>query len=75
MPAALILARVSEHIFELIKVAKKHEVQEVFLHFFADGRDTAPKSGVDFLRKVMDFIKGEGYGNLATIIGRYCTYR
>ena len=32
------------HLFELIRVAKEAGVPQVHIHFFADGRDTSPKS-------------------------------
>ena len=36
-----------------------------------DGRDTAPRSATLYLKQLEDFIKELGYGELATIVGRY----
>lgn len=41
------------------------------MHFFGDGRDTAPRSAAGYLKDLQDFIKKEGYGEIATIVGRY----
>ena len=42
----------------------------VFVHAFMDGRDTDPKSGQGFIKKVTESPKF-GKSNLASIIGRY----
>ncbi|XMB85501.1 2,3-bisphosphoglycerate-independent phosphoglycerate mutase [Mycoplasmatota bacterium WC44] len=59
-----------EHYKALFKMAKQHNV-DVFLHAFTDGRDTAPKSAVNYVREFEEFIKELGHGNIATICGRY----
>jgi len=59
------------HLKELIKVAKKMELKEVYIHFFGDGRDTDPKSGKGHLEDLLAFCKEQGVGKLATIVGRY----
>lgn len=41
------------------------------MHFFADGRDTAPESAAGYAKELVDFIKKEEYGELATVVGRY----
>lgn len=42
-----------EHLFSLLEGAKKHNVSQVFIHFFSDGRDTSPTSGVTYLKQVL----------------------
>lgn len=59
------------HLFSLIEGAKANGVPEVFIHFFGDGRDTSPTSGVTYLQQLLDHIKSLGYGKLSTIVGRY----
>lgn len=44
---------------------------KVFIHFFGDGRDTAPKSAAGYLRELNAFISDLGLGEVATIVGRY----
>jgi 2,3-bisphosphoglycerate-independent phosphoglycerate mutase len=41
------------------------------VHFFADGRDTAPRSASGYCQELLDFMKKEEYGELATVVGRY----
>ena len=55
------------HLFELLKIAKKNKVKNVFIHVIADGRDTPPKSVIKYLRE----LKRRKIGKIATVIGRY----
>jgi 2,3-bisphosphoglycerate-independent phosphoglycerate mutase len=60
-----------DHLFALLRVFKTLNVPKVFIHFFADGRDTSPTSGAGFLEQLLNFTTSENYGKLATIVGRY----
>lgn len=46
-------------------------VPKVFIHFFGDGRDTDPKSGLGHLKNLIQQCKDIGIGEIATIVGRY----
>jgi 2,3-bisphosphoglycerate-independent phosphoglycerate mutase len=59
------------HLFALLKTAKAHGVPKVFIHFFGDGRDTAPRSATKYLAELQDFCKENGVGEVATVVGRY----
>ncbi|KAF8334712.1 cofactor-independent phosphoglycerate mutase [Cantharellus anzutake] len=59
------------HLLALLETAKKLEVPEVYVHFFGDGRDTAPRSATIYLKQLNDFIEKEKFGKVATVIGRY----
>lgn len=59
------------HLFALLKMAKEIGVPHVYIHFFGDGRDTAPRSATIYAKQLLDFIKENGVGELATIVGRY----
>ncbi|KND04804.1 2,3-bisphosphoglycerate-independent phosphoglycerate mutase [Spizellomyces punctatus DAOM BR117] len=59
------------HLFELLEAAKDYGVPKTFVHFFGDGRDTAPRSADKYLQELLDFMKKIGYGSVATIVGRY----
>ncbi|RUS33515.1 2,3-bisphosphoglycerate-independent phosphoglycerate mutase, partial [Jimgerdemannia flammicorona] len=59
------------HLFHLLESAKEAGVPHAYVHFFGDGRDTSPKSSTKYLRELIDEIKKIGYGELATIVGRY----
>ncbi|XP_054168110.1 2,3-bisphosphoglycerate-independent phosphoglycerate mutase-like [Oppia nitens] len=59
------------HLFSLLEGAKVNGVPNTYIHFFSDGRDTSPTSGVGFIQQVIDKTKELSYGNLSTIMGRY----
>jgi 2,3-bisphosphoglycerate-independent phosphoglycerate mutase len=59
------------HLFALLKMAKEIGVPHVYIHFFGDGRDTAPRSATIYVKQLQDFIEENGVGELATIVGRY----
>ena len=58
------------HIFALCDIAKKYELENVFIHCFMDGRDTDPQSGKGFVAEVEQHC-AEGTGKVASVIGRY----
>lgn len=57
------------HLNALIKMCRKHNVRPM-LHMITDGRDTAPKSALNFLPDVEKKLAKAG-GQIATICGRY----
>ncbi|KAF6746343.1 PGM protein [Ephemerocybe angulata] len=59
------------HLFALLETAKEQGVPHTYIHFFGDGRDTAPRSATIYLKELADFTKKLGYGELSTIVGRY----
>lgn len=59
------------HLFALLELAKKHELEQVYIHAFLDGRDVSPDSGVQFIQETLDKMKELGVGKLATVQGRY----
>lgn len=44
---------------------------KVFIHFFGDGRDTDPRSGVGHMKHLLKSIEEIGIGEIATVVGRY----
>ncbi|MFA6106734.1 MAG: 2,3-bisphosphoglycerate-independent phosphoglycerate mutase [Patescibacteria group bacterium] len=60
-----------DHLKALIKIAKDEGVEKVQIHLFTDGRDTPPKSALDYVKELEDYIAAEGLGRIATIGGRY----
>ncbi|KAF5136912.1 2,3-bisphosphoglycerate-independent phosphoglycerate mutase [Metarhizium anisopliae] len=60
-----------EHLYALLRAAKKYQVPKVFIHFFGDGRDTDPKSGAGYMQELVDYLKEVGIGQIATVVGRY----
>ncbi|MFB6207026.1 MAG: 2,3-bisphosphoglycerate-independent phosphoglycerate mutase [Haloglomus sp.] len=59
-----------EHLHALVEFADREGVPAV-THAFTDGRDTAPKSGADFLREFQAVTDEYGTGDVATVTGRY----
>jgi len=60
-----------EHIFAVVELAKKHNLDKVFVHCFLDGRDVSPTSGADFVKDLHEKLKEIGVGKIATVSGRY----
>ncbi len=59
------------HLFSLLKFAKKEKLNKVFIHAFTDGRDVPERSADKFIKKIEKEIKKLKLGKIATIIGRY----
>lgn len=60
-----------DHLYALLELAKKHELKEVYVHAFLDGRDTPPSTAVGFVEKLQSEMHEIGIGKIATIGGRY----
>ena len=60
-----------KHIFALIDLAKKENIEKLYVHAFLDGRDTPPQSAVEYLAQVEAKLKENGLPQIATISGRY----
>jgi len=60
-----------QHLYALLRLAKKLKVPEVFIHCFMDGRDTPPESGIGYIRELQQKIREIGLGQIATVSGRY----
>ncbi|KAG8935779.1 hypothetical protein FRC02_006329 [Tulasnella sp. 418] len=60
------------HLYALLETAKERGVREVYIHFFGDGRDTAPRSSLQYAKELIQFIeRSDNYGSIATVVGRY----
>ncbi len=60
-----------DHIKALIEFSKENEVKELYLHCVLDGRDVPPKSAINFVNDMQDFLSKLGYGKIATVGGRF----
>ena len=60
-----------DHLFALLKLAKKRGVKEVYVHAFLDGRDTPPKSAARYIKLLQRKMKKLGVGKLASMMGRF----
>lgn len=59
-----------EHLHALCDMASSYGLSKVYVHAFMDGRDTDPKGGVGYFKKLQEHIK-DGPVQVASMIGRY----
>ena len=60
-----------KHLFAIIELAKKKNVNNVYVHCFLDGRDVSPTSGIDFAKMLVSKIRELEFGEIATVMGRF----
>lgn len=60
-----------DHLFALLHLAKREEVNQVYIHAFLDGRDVAPDSAKGYIEQLLAKMEELGIGQIATIQGRY----
>ena len=58
------------HLQAILTLCHKHDLSNVFIHAFTDGRDCDPKSGVGFIRELQHHCQVTT-GKIATVSGRY----
>jgi 2,3-bisphosphoglycerate-independent phosphoglycerate mutase len=59
-----------DHLAALCHAAKAAGVTEICIHAITDGRDTSPKGGAAYLKKLETDLTGSG-AQIVTVIGRY----
>ena len=60
-----------DHLYAIVRHAASAGVKDIRIHFFADGRDTPPRSALSFLKMLEEVIKEVPVARIATIMGRY----
>jgi 2,3-bisphosphoglycerate-independent phosphoglycerate mutase len=60
-----------EHLFALLRMAKKAGVKEVFIHGILDGRDVPARSADVYVDAIEIKMADVGIGEIATLCGRY----
>jgi len=60
-----------DHFFAMLKLAKQCDLKTVYIHAFLDGRDTPPKSALQYIEQLESHLKDLGIGKIASISGRY----
>jgi 2,3-bisphosphoglycerate-independent phosphoglycerate mutase len=60
-----------EHLYALLDLARRETFSSLFIHFFADGRDTPPQSALVYLERLEKKIQEFGVGRVASVMGRY----
>ncbi len=58
------------HLYNICDLTIKHNIKQVFIHGFTDGRDTDPKSGINFIKSTIEKYQNTNI-KLASITGRY----
>jgi 2,3-bisphosphoglycerate-independent phosphoglycerate mutase len=59
-----------KHLYSLCDMTGEYGIKNVFIHGFGDGRDTDPRSGIGYMRNLLDHLK-KSNGKVASFIGRY----
>ncbi len=60
-----------DHLQMLLKLCNQQGIKNVYIHMFTDGRDTPPSVAINFATSLIEDIKTWGFGEIATVIGRY----
>lgn len=64
----------SSHLEALLRLAAMHDIDEVYIHSFTDGRDSSPTGGIEFMRQLearAREINPAHPAKVATVTGRY----
>lgn len=59
------------HLYACVELAARRGLKDVYVHCFTDGRDSAPDSGVGFVKEIEGNLKRIGVGRVASVCGRY----
>ncbi|MCX6326931.1 MAG: 2,3-bisphosphoglycerate-independent phosphoglycerate mutase [Bacteroidia bacterium] len=59
-----------KHLYYLCDMTMDYGLKNVFIHAFGDGRDTDPRSGIGYMKNLLDHLK-KSNGQVASFIGRY----
>ncbi len=60
-----------QHLFALIDMACEKGITDLAVHAILDGRDTAPQSGVNFVKQLEAHLEKKGVGRIASLCGRF----
>jgi 2,3-bisphosphoglycerate-independent phosphoglycerate mutase len=59
-----------DHLKAITSLCQEKNVENLYIHAFTDGRDTDPKSGLNFLKDLQKHLD-KTTGKIATVTGRY----
>ncbi len=60
-----------DHLYAVLREAKKAEVPKVAIHIFTDGRDTSPTGAREYVADLENMIEELGIGFIASMSGRF----
>ena len=59
------------HLLALLDLCKNENFTNVYIHIITDGRDTAPDSGIDYIKILREKLIELDFGKISTLCGRY----
>ena len=59
------------HLFAILDLCEKENFTNVYVHVITDGRDTAPDSGINYIKMLQNKLDELEFGKIATVCGRY----
>jgi len=66
---------IDEHLYALIDLAVRERVPRVAIHAFMDGRDTMPRSGLEYMEQLLSYARSKSNAEtdirVASVSGRY----
>ena len=63
---------IDTHLFALLELARRRNLERVAIHAILDGRDTLPKSALGYMRQLLEYIrKIQSPAKIASVSGRY----
>lgn len=60
-----------EHLYALLELARRNQLERVYIHAFTDGRDTPPDSSPRFISQIEARCTQLGVGRIASVMGRF----
>ncbi|MCL6612487.1 MAG: 2,3-bisphosphoglycerate-independent phosphoglycerate mutase [Peptococcaceae bacterium] len=60
-----------DHLFALLELARRRQLDRVYVHCFLDGRDVPPDNAAEYITQLEEKIKELKTGRIATVTGRY----
>lgn len=60
-----------DHLYGVFELAKRNNIEKIYVHAFLDGRDTPPSSASGYLKEVEEKLAEMKFPKIATVIGRY----
>jgi 2,3-bisphosphoglycerate-independent phosphoglycerate mutase len=61
----------TSHLYALLELARREDLENVFIHCFLDGRDVPEHSAGEFIREVQGRTEELKVGRIASLVGRY----
>jgi len=60
-----------QHLYALLRMARRFGLRDVYVHAFTDGRDEPPTSAAGYVQALLQQLQQIGTGRIASISGRY----